>query len=189
MRRAQAVLWPHYLLAYFEMFARDHERLDASPRTRQRDAARLGRAGRQRVSLRPRAIAQDLGFAAITRNSMDVSADRDFALDFLYAASVTMLHLSRLAEDWILYSSEEFGWLELGDGVTSGSSLMPQKKNPDSLELIRGKSGRVFGDFSSLFVTMKGLPMTYNRDMQEDKEPLFDAAAQLSAVARNDARS
>jgi argininosuccinate lyase len=127
-------------------------------------------------------MARDLGFAAITRNSMDVSGDRDFALDFLYAASVSMLHLSRLAEDWILYSSEEFGWLELGDGVTSGSSLMPQKKNPDSLELIRGKSGRVFGDFTSLFVTMKGLPMTYNRDMQEDKEPLFDAAAQLTSA-------
>jgi argininosuccinate lyase len=90
-----------------------------------------------------------------------------------------MLHLSRLAEDWILYSSEEFGWIELGDGVTSGSSLMPQKKNPDSLELIRGKCGRVFGDLNSLFVTMKGLPTTYNRDMQEDKEPLFDAADQV----------
>ena len=90
-----------------------------------------------------------------------------------------MLHLSRLAEDWILYSSEEFGWMELGDGVTSGSSLMPQKKNPDSLELIRGKCGRVFGRLTSLFVTMKGLPMTYNRDMQEDKEPLFDAADQI----------
>ena len=128
------------------------------------------------------AMARDLGFAAITRNSMDVSGDRDFALDFLYAASVTMLHLSRLAEDWILYSSEEFGWLELGDGVTSGSSLMPQKKNPDSLELIRGKCGRVFGDFTSLFVTMKGLPMTYNRDMQEDKEPLFDAARSACAA-------
>ena len=101
-------------------------------------------------------MARDLGFAAITRNSMDVSADRDFALDFLYAASTTMLHLSRLAEDWILYSSEEFGWLELGDGVTSGSSLMPQKKNPDSLELIRGKSGRVFGALSSLFVDDEG---------------------------------
>ena len=113
---------------------------------------------------------------------MDVSGDRDFALDFLYAASVTMLHLSRLAEDWILYSSEEFGWLELGDGVTSGSSLMPQKKNPDSLELIRGKSGRVFGGFTSLFVTMKGLPMTYNRDMQEDKEPLFDAGRSVSGI-------
>jgi len=91
-----------------------------------------------------------------------------------------MLHLSRLAEDWILYSSEEFEWMTLGDGVTSGSSLMPQKKNPDSLELIRGKSGRVFGDLTALFVTMKGLPLTYNRDMQEDKEPLFDAFHQTS---------
>ena len=90
-----------------------------------------------------------------------------------------MLHLSRLAEDWILYSGEEYRWMELGDGVTSGSSLMPQKKNPDSLELIRGKCGRVYGALTSLFVTMKGLPMTYNRDMQEDKEPLFEAAAQL----------
>ncbi|MBV8842771.1 MAG: argininosuccinate lyase, partial [Bryobacterales bacterium] len=179
LRRAQAVLWPHYLLAWFEMFARDVERLHQA---------------RARVNLLPlgsgalagsgfpfdrEAIARDLAFAAITRNSMDVSADRDFALDFLCAASIAMLHLSRFAEDWILYSSEEFGWLELGDGVTSGSSLMPQKKNPDSLELIRGKCGRVFGDFTSLFVTMKGLPSTYNRDMQEDKEPVFDAAHQL----------
>ena len=181
LRRAQAVPWAHYLLAYFEMFARDHERLSQA-RARV-DVMPLG-SGALAGSGFPfdRAeMARDLGFAAITRNSMDVSGDRDFALDFLYAASVTMLHLSRLAEDWILYSSEEFGWLELGDGVTSGSSLMPQKKNPDSLELIRGKSGRVFGDFTSLFVTMKGLPMTYNRDMQEDKEPLFDAAAQLAA--------
>jgi argininosuccinate lyase len=179
LRRAQAVLWPHYLLSYFEMFARDYERLVQA---------------RQRVNLLPlgsgalagsafpfdrEEIARDLGFDGITRNSMDVSGDRDFALDFLYAASTIMLHLSRLAEDWILYSGEEFGWMELGDGVTSGSSLMPQKKNPDSLELIRGKTGRVFGSFSSLFVTMKGLPMTYNRDMQEDKEPLFDAADQV----------
>ena len=126
------------------------------------------------------AMARDLGFDGVTRNSMDVSGDRDFVLDFLYAASVTMLHLSRLAEDWILYSSEEFGWLELGDGVTSGSSLMPQKKNPDSLELIRGKCGRVWGALNSLFVTVKGLPMTYNRDLQEDKEPLFEAADQLA---------
>jgi argininosuccinate lyase len=187
MRRAQAVLWPHYLLAYFEMFSRDFERLQQA---------------RVRVNVMPlgsgalagsgfpfdrQAIAKELGFvtelgvAAITNNSMDVSADRDFALDFLYAASTTMLHLSRLAEDWILYSSEEFGWLELGDGVTSGSSLMPQKKNPDSLELIRGKSGRVFGELTALFMTMKGLPTTYNRDMQEDKEPIFTAADQLSA--------
>ena len=181
MRRAQAVPWAHYLLAYFEMFARDRERLTQA-RARV-DVMPLG-SGALAGSGFPfdrEQIAKDLGFAAITRNSMDVSGDRDFALDYLYAASVTMLHLSRLAEDWILYSSEEFGWLELGDGVTSGSSLMPQKKNPDSLELIRGKSGRVFGDFTALFTTMKGLPMTYNRDMQEDKEPLFDAAAQLAA--------
>jgi argininosuccinate lyase len=181
VRRAQAVPWTHYLLAYFEMFARDRERL-AQARARV-DVMPLG-SGALAGSGFPfdRAeIARDLGFAAMTRNSMDVSGDRDFALDYLYAASVTMLHLSRLAEDWILYSTEEFGWLELGDGVTSGSSLMPQKKNPDSLELIRGKSGRVFGDLTSLFTTMKGLPMTYNRDMQEDKEPLFDAAAQLAA--------
>jgi argininosuccinate lyase len=182
LRRAQAVPWTHYLLAYFEMFARDYERLTQA-RARV-DVMPLG-SGALAGSGFPfdrEQIARDLGFAAITRNSMDVSGDRDFALDFLYAASVAMLHLSRLAEDWILYSSEEFGWLELGDGVTSGSSLMPQKKNPDSLELIRGKSGRVFGDFTSLFVTMKGLPMTYNRDMQEDKEPLFDASAQLAAA-------
>jgi argininosuccinate lyase len=181
LRRAQAVPWTHYLLAYFEMFARDHERLtEARARV---DVMPLGSgalAG-SAFGLDREEIARDLGFAAITRNSMDVSGDRDFALDYLYSASTAMLHLSRLAEDWILYSSEEFGWLELGDGVTSGSSLMPQKKNPDSLELIRGKSGRVFGDFASLFTTMKGLPMTYNRDMQEDKEPLFDAAAQLAA--------
>jgi argininosuccinate lyase len=126
-------------------------------------------------------MARDLGFAAVSHNSMDVSADRDFVLDFLYAAAATMLHLSRLAEDWILYSSEEFGWMELGDGVTSGSSLMPQKKNPDSLELIRGKCGRVVGCLNALLVTMKGLPLTYNRDMQEDKEPLFEAADQVCA--------
>ena len=123
---------------------------------------------------------------------MDVAADRDFALDFLYAATATMLHLSRLAEDWILYSSEEFGWMELGDSVTSGSSLMPQKKNPDSLELIRGKSGRVAGCLHSLMMTLKGLPLTYNRDMQEDKEPLFEGADQLRGsleMARAVARS
>ncbi|MGC9970335.1 MAG: argininosuccinate lyase [Bryobacteraceae bacterium] len=182
LRRAQAVLWPHYLLAYFEMFARDWERL---------------RQTRERVNLMPlgsgalagsgfpfdrEALARDLGFDGLTRNSMDVAADRDFVLDFLYAASLAMVHLSRLAEDWILYSSEEFGWLELGDEVTSGSSLMPQKKNPDSLELIRGACGRVFASLSSLFMTMKGLPLTYNRDMQEDKEPLFEAADKLSGA-------
>lgn len=181
LRRAQAVLWPHYLLAYFEMFSRDAERM-------QQARARInvlplgsGALAGSGFAFDREAIARDLDFPAITRNSMDVSGDRDFALDFLYACSVLMLHLSRLAEDWILYSSEEFNWMSLGDSVTSGSSLMPQKKNPDSLELIRGKSGRVFGDLTSLFTTMKGLPMTYNRDMQEDKEPLFDAFQQTSS--------
>ncbi len=180
MRRAQAVLWPHYLLAYFEMFARDWERFGEARRRANVLPLGSGALAGSGFPFDREAMARDLGFDAITRNSMDVSADRDFALDFLYAATVTMIHLSRLAEDWILYSSEEFGWLELGDGVTSGSSLMPQKKNPDSLELIRGKSGRVMGCLTSLLVTMKGLPMTYNRDMQEDKVPLFEAADQLT---------
>ncbi len=180
VRRAQAVLWAHYLLAYFEMFLRDFERLG---QTRARiNVMPLG-SGALAGSGFPydrEAIAKELEFAAITRNSMDAASDRDFALDFLYSCSTIMLHLSRLAEDWILYSSEEFNWIRLGDGVTSGSSLMPQKKNPDSLELIRGKSGRVFGDLTSLFITLKGLPMAYNRDMQEDKEPVFDAFNQTS---------
>src|SRR5579864_6788165 len=180
LRRAQAVLWPHYLLAYFEMLARDWERFGEARRRANVLPLGSGALAGSGFPFDRVAIAADLGFEGITANSMDVSADRDFALDFLYAATVTMLHLSRLAEDWILYSSEEFGWIELGDGVTSGSSLMPQKKNPDSLELIRGKSGRVAGCFHSLMMTVKGLPLTYNRDMQEDKEPLFEAADQLS---------
>ena len=180
MRRAQAVLWPHYLLAYFEMFARDWERFGDARRRINLSPLGSGALAGSGFPFDREAIAVDLGFGGITRNSMDVSADRDFALDFLYACSVTMLHLSRLAEDWILYSSEEFGWLSLGDDVTSGSSLMPQKKNPDSLELIRGKSGRVIGCLTSLLVTMKGLPLTYNRDMQEDKMPIFDAGDQLA---------
>jgi argininosuccinate lyase len=179
LRRAQAVLWPHYLLAYFEMFARDWERFGDARRRIDLSPLGSGALAGSGFPFEREAIAVDLGFAGITRNSMDVSADRDFALDFLFACTVAMIHLSRLAEDWILYSSEEFGWLELGDGVTSGSSLMPQKKNPDSLELIRGKSGRVMGSLTSLLVTMKGLPLTYNRDMQEDKVPIFDAGDQL----------
>lgn len=184
LRRAQAVLWAHYLLAYFEMFFRDYDRfLNARRRTNIMPLGSGALAG-SGFPIDRHSLAQALEFQDITRNSMDVSADRDFVLDFLFAASTALLHLSRLAEDWILYSSDEFGWLELGDGVTSGSSLMPQKKNPDSLELIRGKAGRVFGALTSLFVTMKGLPMTYNRDMQEDKEPLFDAADQLTACLK-----
>ncbi len=182
LRRAQAVLWPHYLLAYFEMFARDFERLQQAQKRANVLPLGSGALAGSGFPFDRQAIADDLHFPALTRNSMDVSADRDFALDFLYACSLVVLHLSRLSEDWILYSSEEFEWITLGDGVTSGSSLMPQKKNPDSLELIRGKSGRVFGDLTSLFITMKGLPLTYNRDMQEDKEPIFDAFHQTSGA-------
>ena len=181
-RRAQAVLWPHYLLAYFEMFARDFERFGEARRRANVLPLGSGALAGSGFPFDREAMARDLGFASVTANSMDVSGDRDFALDFVYAAAVTMVHLSRLAEDWILYSSEEFGWLELGDGVTSGSSLMPQKKNPDSLELIRGKAGRVMGCLTSLLVTMKGLPMTYNRDIQEDKVPLFQAADEVAGA-------
>ena len=180
VRRAQAVLWPHYLLAYFEMFMRDHERLSQARARVNVMPLGSGALAGSGFPVDRDALAAELGFESITRNSMDVSADRDFVLDFLSAASIAMIHLSRLAEDWILYSSEEYDWLELGDGVTTGSSIMPQKKNPDSMELVRGKSGRVVGALTSLLVLMKGLPMTYNRDMQEDKEPLFDAASTLA---------
>ncbi|MBI4890292.1 MAG: argininosuccinate lyase [Acidobacteria bacterium] len=180
VRRAQPVTWAHYLLAYFEMFARDHQRLlQARARVNLMPLGSGALAG-SGFPVDREGLAGELGFDGVTLNSMDVSADRDWALDYLSAASFCAIHLSRLAEDWIFYSSDEFGWLDLGDGVTSGSSLMPQKKNPDSLELIRGKCGRIFGSFTSLFTTMKGLPMTYNRDMQEDKEPLFDAVDQLT---------
>jgi argininosuccinate lyase len=182
LRRAQAVLWGHYLHAYFEMFARDHERFtQARARVNVMPLGSGALAG-SGFPVDREVLARELGFDATTRNSMDVAADRDFVFDFLSAATLAMIHLSRLAEDWILYSSEEFDWLELGDAVTSGSSLMPQKKNPDSMELIRGKSGRVAGALASLIVTMKGLPMTYNRDLQEDKEPLFDAADTLAGA-------
>src|SRR5437773_6269663 len=180
LRGAKSVLCPHYRLAYFEMLARDWERFGEARRRANVLPLGSGALAGSGFPFDRDAIARDLGFDGVTANSMDAAADRDFALDFLYAATATMLHLSRLAEDWILYSSEEFGWMELGDGVTSGSSLMPQKKNPDSLELIRGKAGRVAGCFHSLMMTVKGLPLTYNRDMQEDKEPLFEAADQLS---------
>lgn len=179
LRRAQPVLWPHYILAYFEMFMRDHQRFTQARARINAMPLGSGALAGAGFPMDRDAIARELDFTAVTHNSMDAAGDRDFALDFLYCCSTTMLHLSRLAEDWILYSSEEFGWMALGDAVTSGSSLMPQKKNPDSLELIRGKCGRVFGDLMSLFITMKGLPMTYDRDMQEDKEPLFDALRQL----------
>ncbi|MCC6368135.1 MAG: argininosuccinate lyase [Bryobacterales bacterium] len=180
-RRAQPVLWPHYLLAYCEMFSRDFERLSEARRRVNVMPLGSGALAGSGFPVDREMIARELGFEAVTRNSMDVSGDRDFLLDFEHAANLIMLHLSRLAEDWILYTGEEYGWMDLGDGVTSGSSMMPQKRNPDSLELIRGKAGRVFGNYLALLVTMKGLPMTYNRDMQEDKEPLFDVVHQTLA--------
>jgi argininosuccinate lyase len=125
------------------------------------------------------ALADDLGFAAISPNSMDAVADRDYILEFLSWAAIVQVHLSRLAEDLIIYSSREFGFVELADAYSTGSSIMPQKKNPDSLELIRGKTGRVIGAMTGLFVTLKGQPSTYNKDSQEDKEPLFDTVDTL----------
>jgi argininosuccinate lyase len=179
LRRAQPVLWGHYLMAYFEMFARDRRRLQSARYTADALPLGSGALAGSGIPIDREQLARDLGFSRLTANSLDSTADRDFALEFLFSALTTFLHLSRLAEDWIIYSSEEFGFLELSDQVTSGSSLMPQKKNPDSLELLRGKTGRVLGALVGLATVVKGLPLTYNRDMQEDKEGLFDAAGQL----------
>ena len=121
------------------------------------------------------AVARDLGFTEVSRNSLDAVSDRDFCADFVYASSMTMMHLSRFAEDVILYCTTEFGFFTLSDKVSTGSCIMPQKKNPDSMELVRGKSGRVFGNLISLLTTIKGLPLAYNKDMQEDKEAVFDS--------------
>jgi argininosuccinate lyase len=175
LRKAQPILFSHYLLAYFEMFHRDYARLnDCFRRT---DVMPLGSgalAGNgfpiDRESLR-----KDLGFAQLTRNSLDAVSDRDYLVEFAAAASLALVHLSRLAEDLIIYSSEEFGLLRLSDSVTTGSSIMPQKKNPDSLELIRGKSGRAFGNLTCLLTQLKGVPSAYNKDLQEDKEAAFDS--------------
>jgi argininosuccinate lyase len=127
------------------------------------------------------AIARALGFGSVSRNSMDAVSDRDFCIEFAGAASIIMMHLSRLAEDIILYATTEFGFFELSDAIATGSSIMPQKKNPDSMELVRGKAGRVFGHLTSLLATMKGLPLAYNKDMQEDKEALFDTVDTVNA--------
>jgi argininosuccinate lyase len=175
LQRAQPVLFSHYLLAYGEMFLRDLERLRQS--AERASVCPLGSGALSGTVYRVdrEALARDLGFSAVSENSMDAVADRDFVLDFLYAAAVLMMHLSRLSEDLILYSSSEFGFVSLHDSVASGSSLMPQKKNPDSLELIRGKTGRVYGHLVSLLTVTKGLPMTYDKDLQEDKEGVFDS--------------
>lgn len=175
MQKAQPVLLSHYLLAFWEMFARDAERLhDCKNRF---NVLPLGAAALAGTSLPidRRQTAKKLNFPQISKNSMDTVADRDFIAEFIFASSLIMMHLSRFCEDLILWSSDEFGFAEISDAYTTGSSIMPQKKNPDVAELIRGKTARVYGDLFAIMTLLKGLPMTYNRDLQEDKEPLFDA--------------
>jgi argininosuccinate lyase len=176
LQRAQPVLWAHWCLAYFEMFSRDIERFaDARKRINVLPLGSAALAGTS-FNIDRDAVARELGFDTVSRNSMDAVSDRDFAVEFAAACSLVMMHLSRLAEDLILFCSQECSFVELSDAVSTGSSLMPQKKNPDALELIRGKAGRVFGDQTALLAMMKGLPLAYNKDMQEDKEAVFDAA-------------
>ena len=175
LQRAQPLLFAHWCLAYFEMLARDRERLEE---TRKRvNVLPLGAAALAGSSfaIDRQAVANELGFESLSRNSVDAVSDRDFCVEFVSACSLIMVHLSRLAEEVILYSTSEFGFFELSDAVATGSSLMPQKKNPDSMELVRGKAGRVFGHTVSLLTLLKGLPLAYNKDMQEDKEAVFDA--------------
>jgi argininosuccinate lyase len=176
LQRAQPVLWAHWCLAYFEMLERDRERLDEV--WRRTNILPLGSAALAGTSFEidREQVARALGFEGVAANSLDAVSDRDFAIEFVGACALTMVHLSRLAEDLILYASTEFGFITLSDAVSTGSSLMPQKKNPDALELIRGKAGRVFGHQTALLSVMKGLPLAYNKDMQEDKEAVFDAA-------------
>jgi argininosuccinate lyase len=181
LQRAQPILLAHWCLAYFEMLARDRERLqDVRKRVNVMPLGSAALAGTS-YPIDREAIAQALGFESVSRNSIDAVSDRDFCIEFASAASLIMVHLSRLAEDIILYSTTEFGFFELSDAVATGSSIMPQKKNPDSMELVRGKAGRVFGHLTSLLATMKGLPLAYNKDMQEDKQALFDTVDTLNA--------
>lgn len=174
LQRAQPVLWAHWCLAYYEMLARDRERLDEV--WRRVNVLPLGSAALAGTAyeIDRESVAQELGFEGVTANSLDAVSDRDFAIEFVGACTLVMVHLSRISEDLILYASTEFGFVELSDAVSTGSSLMPQKKNPDALELIRGKAGRVFGHQTALLSMMKGLPLAYNKDMQEDKEAVFD---------------
>ncbi|HEV2707222.1 MAG TPA: argininosuccinate lyase [Pyrinomonadaceae bacterium] len=181
LQRAQPILFAHWCLAYVEMFARDRERLgDVRRRTNVSPLGSAALAGTS-YAIDREAVAHALGFDGVTRNSLDAVSDRDFCVEFVAAASLIMAHLSRLAEDIILYATNEFGFIELGDAVATGSSIMPQKKNPDALELVRGKAGRVFGHLTALLALVKGLPLTYNKDLQEDKEAVFDAADTVRA--------
>ena len=180
MQKAQPVLFSHHMLAYYWMFTRDFNRLKAAMDAC--DVLPLGSAALAGTTypLDRGFVAQQLGFSAIYPNSMDAVSDRDFLLDLSYACSTAMMHLSRLSEELIYWSSNEFNFIRLSDAYSTGSSIMPQKKNPDFAELIRGKVGRVYGDLMQLLTTLKGLPLSYNKDMQEDKEGVFDAVDTLS---------
>lgn len=182
LQRAQPVLFAHHMLAYFEMFQRDIDRFkDCRRRT---DVMPLGSGALAGVAYQTdrKFLAAELGFSRISTNSMDAVSDRDFVVEFLSAASICMMHFSRMSEELILWSSGEFDFIRIGDDFTTGSSIMPQKRNPDFAELARGKTGRVYGDLMGLLTTLKGLPLTYNRDMQEDKEGFFDAADTLATT-------
>jgi len=179
LQHAQPILFSHYLLAYFFKFNRDRERLeDLYKRV---DILPLGSAAMAGTSypIDRQYLAKELNFSEISQNSLDAVSDRDFIIEFLSDSAMTMLHLSRLSEEIILWSSQEFDFIELDDSFCTGSSIMPQKKNPDAAELIRGKSGRVYGHLMTLLTVMKALPLAYNHDMQEDKEPLFDSVEVL----------
>jgi len=182
LQRAQPVLFAHHMLAYFEMFQRDIGRFqDCHQRT---DVMPLGSGALAGVAYQTdrEFLAAELGFSKISANSMDAVSDRDFVVEFLAAASVCMMHFSRMSEELVLWSSGEFGFIRLSDDFTTGSSIMPQKRNPDFAELARGKTGRVYGDLIGLLTILKGLPLTYNRDLQEDKEGFFDAADTLTTT-------
>ncbi|SHO43265.1 argininosuccinate lyase [Desulfopila aestuarii] len=181
LQRAQPVQIAHHMLAYFEMFGRDKERiLDCRKRLNLSPLGCAAMAGTG-LPIDREQVAEALGFAGVTANSMDTSGDRDFAIEFVSACTLIQLHLSRLSEELVLWSSSEFRFVEIADKFCTGSSIMPQKKNPDIPELIRGKSGRVTGSLMSLITLVKGLPLTYNRDLQEDKEPVFDTVDTVTA--------
>jgi len=175
LQKAQPITLAHHLMAYFEMFRRDIGRMqDCKGRTAMMPLGAGALAG-STYPLDRQFVCDELGFAAITRNSLDSVSDRDFCIEYCAAASISMMHISRFCEELILWSSDEFRFVEMDDAYSTGSSIMPQKKNPDAAELIRGKTGRVYGDLMTLLTVMKGIPLAYNKDMQEDKEALFDA--------------
>jgi argininosuccinate lyase len=179
MQRAQPVLFSHHLLAYVSMLNRDHERLDDCMKRVNRLPLGAAAIAGTSFPIDRTMVAKKLGFTAILENSIDATCDRDYIIEFLGAASTIIMHLSRLGEELVLWSSQEFDFARISDGYTTGSSIMPQKKNPDMAELLRGKSGRVFGNLMAMLTIMKGLPLAYNRDMQEDKGPLFDTVATI----------